>query len=137
MTLLQMLSSKHLLYVCWMRGDDGKRGGTQTRGIICADCYVEEGVITRRSQPSLPTVFPHSHSYSHHLPSTMTTLPILLFQTLFSIFPLLGIVSVLNFPVSKSYTFYKVCLKESLLHDTLNKLSKINHFRWNLCYLFL
>lgn len=37
LTLLQMLSSKHFwLYVCWMGGDDGKRGGTPTRGIICA-----------------------------------------------------------------------------------------------------
>lgn len=86
---------------------------------------------------SFPTVFPASHFYSYHLPSMIAALPSCLFQTSLKIFPPPGIVSALHVPVSKSYTFYKVCLKSSLLHDPPHKFSKINQVRWNHSLLFI
>lgn len=52
---------------------------TNKRNHLC-HCYVEEGVITRWSQPSLPTVFRHNRSYSQRLPSTVTALPFSCFR---------------------------------------------------------
>lgn len=132
------VNQQALLVVCVLDGRGGWKSwwDTNKRNHLCP-LLCGGGCHYQLTQPSLPTVFPHNHSYSHRLPSTVTSLPFFLFQTSLTIFRLLGFISTLHAPVSKSYTFYKVCLKESLLHDTPNKLSKIDQGRWNHCYSFL